>query len=359
VRFGAVLACALVACVSGAAATDEAAPRSAVVYTIGVSTNPYGSSHERGFGVATGLVSGKLKRVEIRSSEYGWFGGAHWLDRGRVLVHRKAPPMRHPDIFRYQGNRLERVGSAPFISGSSYAWSPDWRWIAFAPPQPCKPGQRTLFRCYKPGGPIFVVRADGSGKRRVGTGVLDGWTRDGRLVVYSTMKASSRGDATILDLRTGRRIARHRFWLEEQPIYSADGRYAAVRRGAGHRTRIIVSRAGGRVVRTMTTTYIVSMLAWSTRGHLLAYTTSGFPSPHQLFVVDPEHGARKIFATGARHFDWITWSPDGRWILLDGDLAGGWRVFSARSGKQVRLLPRLGGRPLWCCPVNEYRGNGR
>jgi len=189
----------------------------------------------------------------------------------------------------------------------------------------------------------------------VATGVLGGWTPQGRLVFYRTRRAWARGDATILDLRDRGSRRRHRFWLSEQPIRSADGRYFAAVRGIKERTRITVLRSNGRIVQRMTTHYIVSMLAWSTRGHLLAYTTSGFPSPHQLWLVAPGHAPRKVFATGAAHFDWITWSPDGRLILLDGAEYGGWRLFSARSGRQVRLMRRLGGRPLWCCPVNTYR----
>jgi hypothetical protein len=45
--------------------------------------------------------------------------------------------------------------------------------------------------------------------------------------------------------------------------------------------------------------------------------------------------------------------------LLDGAKAGGWRLFSATTGNQIRRLPRLGGRPLWCCPVNAYDALGQ
>jgi hypothetical protein len=339
------------------AAGEARTPHDVVVYSIGISTNPYGRNKPVGFGVVTGLSSGRLKRVEVRRREYAGFPGAEWLDRGRILVNRHAPPLRPPAIFSYRNGRLVHAGIAPFPGGSVYRWSPDWSRVAFEPSVPCRPGQASLFDCYKSGTRIFI--ADGSGTRQVASGVLGGWTTGSRLVVYKTMKAWARGDAIVLDLATGNKRSRRKFWLDQQPIRSADGQYLAWIHGVKHRTEVIVSHAGGRVVQTLTTHYILSMFAWSTRGHLLAYTTSGFPSPHQLFVVDPGHEPRKIFATGRRHFDWITWSPDGRQLLLDGDAAGGWRVFSARTGRQLRLLRRLGGRPFWCCPVNEYRGNGR
>jgi WD40-like Beta Propeller Repeat len=332
----------------------------AVLYTIGVSTDPYGADRPNGFGVASGLVAGKLEQIEVRSDEYGWFGGAEWLDRGRILVHRKAPPLRPPVIFRYARGRLERSHLAPFVSGTAYRWSPDRKLLALEPPAPCKPGQASLFRCYRGSGRIFIARRDGSQKRLVAKGTSPDWTSDGHLVFYRTRREWARGRAVILDLASGRRTFRDRYWVNEEPLASADGRYLADRRGGEGRTMLVVTQADGRVVRTFSTPYIVSMLAWSPRGHRLAYTTSGFPDPHELFLVDPSAGTRRrILVTGARHFDWVTWSPDGRWLLLDGDEAGGWRIFSAKTGKQVRLLPRLGGRPLWCCPVNDADLNGQ
>ncbi len=353
-----MLACALAVAIASAAARTEAVPRDAILYSIGISTDPHGTSRPRGFGVVTGIASGGLARTEVRTPEYRGFPGVDWFDRGRIIVARRGRPSRRSAIFSYSPSGLVRDGFAPFPGGSEYKWSPDRRWIAFAPPAPplsCAP-ERSI-RCYQSGVRISVTRADGSGRHRVATGVLGGWTRQGRLAFYRTGQAWTRGDATLLDIRTGKRTLRRHFWTDQQPIQSADGRYFASLRGIKNRTRISILRSDGHVVQTMTTHYNVSMLAWSTRGHLLAYTTSGFPSPHQLFVVDPGRDRRKILATGAAHFDWITWSPDGRWILLDGAEYGGWRLFSARTGRQVRLLPRLGGRPLWCCPVNEYRLN--
>jgi WD40 repeat protein len=331
----------------------------AVLYTIGVSTDPYGDDQPNGFGVATGLVADRLEKLEVRSPDYGWFGGAEWLDRGRILVHRKAPPLRRPAIFRLLPGRLELSGHAPFFSGSAYRWSPDRQLLALEPPAPCKPRQRSLFRCYRGGGQIFVARADGSDKRQVAKGVSPGWSPDGRLVLYRTRRDWARGRAVLLDVATGKKSFRDRYWVDERPLASPDGRYRADRRGTKTGGSIVVTTVAGRVLHRIRTPYIVSMFAWSPRGDRLAYTTSGFPDPHELFLIDAATGThRRVFATGARHFDWITWSPDGRWLLLDGDEIGNWHVFSAKTGKQVRRLPRLGGRPVWCCPVNAADLNG-
>lgn len=143
------------------------------------------------------------------------------------------------------------------------------------------------------------------------------------------------------------------------PRWSADRRYVAALvagkwpKEAKAFNGFVIAHADGTPIRVVTSPYLISMFAWSPRGHELAWTTSGFPDPHELFVLDePESKPRRLFATGARHFDWIAWSPDGSKLLLDDEHAGHWRLFPVdETGSE---LPRLGGRPLWCCPVNAY-----
>jgi Tol biopolymer transport system component len=145
------------------------------------------------------------------------------------------------------------------------------------------------------------------------------------------------------------------------PRWSADGRYLAAivsgewPKNANAVMGIVIAEAGGRPLRVLTSPYVISMFAWAPSGQRLAYTTSGFPDPHELFVVDgPTARPRPLFTTGARHFDWITWSPDGRFLLLDDENRNSWRLVRATSSRKPLALPRLGGRPLWCCPVNAY-----
>jgi hypothetical protein len=158
-----------------------------------------------------------------------------------------------------------------------------------------------------------------------------------------------------------------------RPVWSADGRFVAAYAGIAwpERSRIsgalVVADAGGRPLRLLTSRYIISMFAWSPAGHRLAWTTSGFPAPHELFVLDEPGGkAMRLLATGARHFDWITWSPDGRFLLVDDEShgfdperpgrrpRGRWLLLDAETGARVRSLPRLGGAPQWCCPTSAY-----
>lgn len=79
----------------------------------------------------------------------------------------------------------------------------------------------------------------------------------------------------------------------------------------------------------------------------------------QVFVLDsPRSRPRRLYDAGPAHFDWITWSPDGTRLLLDDYGRGRWLLLRAKGGVGRRVLPELGGQPLWCCPVNAYSAGG-
>ena len=338
---------------SGCTRGSEKARRSvnAVLYSIGLSTDPYGHSRPHGFGVVTGIGASTRDKVEIRERGLGGFGGAEWLDAGLILVPRPAPPLRRPLLFRYDG-RLERRGSAPIPGGAGYAWSPRVGLFAYEPAIPCSRQQRSLYECYRASGKLFVVSENGSDQREVLAGHLMGWTADGRIGFF---RSYQRAIPRAFDLDSGKSGPILPGWKVELPIWSPDGRFVA----AVARSGVVIARADGRIVQTIPSRLVISMIAWSPVGRRLAFTTSGFPNPHQLFVVDrPSARRRLLFVAGSWHFDWITWSPDGTRILLDDENRGRWLLFRTdRSGKR-RTLPRLGGRPLWCCPVNSFSANG-
>jgi len=323
----------------------------AVLYTIGLSSDPYGDSSPGGFGVVTGLRRGPLEKVEVRERGLAGFGGAEWLDPDLIVVPRPAPPLRRPVLFRYEG-RLERRGSAPIPGGAGYAWSPRRGLFAYEPAIPCSRQQRSLYKCYRASGKLFVASEDGSDRREVLAGHLMGWTADGRIGFF---RSYQRAIPRAFDLESGKSGPILPGWRVELPIWSPDGRFVA----AIARTGVVIARADGRIVQTIPSRFVISMIAWSPVGRRLAFTTSGFPNPHQLFVVDwPAARARLLFVAGSWHFDWITWSPDGTRILLDDENRQRWLLFHTdRSGRR-RKLPRLGGQPLWCCPVNSFSAGG-
>jgi len=326
-------------------------PKDAVVYSIGVSTDPYGNSAPAGFGVVTGLPKGHVTKVQVQGRGLGGFNGAEWLEAGRILVARHAPPLQRPYVYRYDGE-LHREGEAPIRSGDSYAWSPRKKLFAYEPPKPCRPNQPSLYGCYRQSGRISIVREDGSDRHEVIAGHLMGWTVDGRIAFF---KSYQRATPRALDLATGKVASVLPGWKVALPIWTPDRRYAAAITNTG----IVVARGDGRTVQTIHSPYVLSMIAWSPVADRLVYTTSGFPDPHQLFVVDrPGAKPRLLYHTGAVHFDWVTWSPDGRWLLLDEEHKHRWLLLRADHSGMRRPLPRLGGRPLWCCPVNAFSAGG-
>ncbi|MGH3114829.1 MAG: TolB family protein [Gaiellaceae bacterium] len=355
---------------SGSPAAPASTDGGAVVYTIGLSTDPYGNSIPGGFGVLLNPGGAGQKKLEIRNPDLGFFGGVDWIGERRILVPRDAPPFRVPLIFRLKGGRLVREGRLPLPPlDTQQEWSPEGELIASKPIEPCEPNQQPRWKCYRQVDEIYLQNADGSNRRAITTGRLESWTPDGRILIgvgntFSRFEALSLSTgARTLPLRPAQ-VAKAAGLLGRAslgpPRWSADRRYIAALvagkwpKKANVSHSLVIARADGTPIRVITSPYLISMFAWSPTGHRFAWTTSGFPDPHELFVLDdPKAKPRRLFATPARHFDWITWAPDGRRLLLDDENDGHWRMFGIGDGRE-QLLPRLGGRPVWCCPVNAY-----
>lgn len=353
---------------SARASASVAGPAAVVLYTRGVSTDHYGTSSPRGFGVVVDVGTAAARRREVRSDDLGFFHGAEWIGRDRILVSRHAPPFRPPLIFRLQSGKLVREGPSPLPAlDTQQEWSPDGRLVASKRIEPCQPKQRPRWRCYRQADEIYLQAADGSGRRVIRNGFLDSWTPDGRLIVT----AGGPHRYVVLDPRTPRvtvplspqRVASAAGVTRASigpPRWSADGRYLAAMvagkwpKSANVFHALVIARADGTPVRVVTSSYVISMFAWSPRGHRLAWTTSGFPTPHELFVLDDPKGQPRRLFMADRHFDWITWSPDGRKLLLDAENAGRWLLITTVGRRSVERHAKLGGRPYWCCPVNAY-----
>jgi dipeptidyl aminopeptidase/acylaminoacyl peptidase len=351
---------------------------------IGFSTDPYGSSHPRGFGVATALTAGRLRSVKEREPRTPI--EVTWLGRGLVLVRDNVFLKGSPAaLFAFRGGRLERLAAPPLRPDEdTFAWSPNRRLIATQPwlRGDCEP--TTLpSRCgFMSGRTIFVVRSDGSNRRRVASGLLRGWTPDGRVLLFTGTNAEvSSGAFLTLDVRSGRKrtvlssrqvaALTHRHAELGDLAYSADGRYLAAQvvvfgPGSFSRSGVVIARANGRIVRLISSRDTISMFAWSPRGHRLVYTTSGFPAPHELYLLASPRARQWRILSQAPHFDWVTWSPDGRWLLIDNEHEHAWELLHLTGHRQARLLggasvpgrrlPRLGGMPLWCCPQQSFGG---
>ncbi|MDQ6806885.1 MAG: hypothetical protein M3065_18435, partial [Actinomycetota bacterium] len=297
-------------------------------------------------------------------------GGLSWVSPSRLLVGAPGPVLPNAGaamMFGLSGGRLAAL-RVPQLGplNTSYVWSPDGRTVAF----------QSLRGA---GNRVFVERSDGSDRRPVARAVLSGWSPDGRLVLFTGGYGEfNAGSYVTLDLRSRRTrtvlsssqvaVYAHTSQVELGGlVWSGDGRYLAARATIpGGKSVIVIARADGLIIRLITSSDVISMLAWSPLGHELAYTTSGFPSPHELYVLsNPRVSPRRILSQ-AEHFDWVTWSPDDRWLLIDNEHQNAWELLYLTGQGQARLLAgasvptrrlaRLGGEPLWCCPQDHYAG---
>ena len=135
-----------------------------------------------------------------------------------------------------------------------FAWSPDGRRIAYLEGSPSPAG-----------GPLSVVNADGTGKRRLrGTLIVDlglpSWSPDGRTIAFTggSVLYSVHADGTGL-----RKLTHGRGW-NVGPEWSPDGRrilFVSFRDGPG--TDLFVMNADGSGQRNLTHTPGVSELAAS------------------------------------------------------------------------------------------------
>jgi len=144
------------------------------------------------------------------------------------------------------------------------------------------------------------------------------------------------------------------------PRWSADGRYLAAQAYIAWPKRaktvgtIALARADGKSSVCSARPTRSPCSPGRPRGHRLAYTTSGFPAPHELFLLEGLRAQPRRILSATRRFDWITWSPDSRWLLFD-DARRSLAPPPCSQRRGQRALPRLGGRPLWCCPQNPSR----
>jgi Tol biopolymer transport system component len=353
----------------GGQRTTKAVPRlDAVLYGIGLSTDPYGASGAQGIGVAFGIGRGRPETATIRRQD---LRNATWIREGRALVIDFVRGLPRYQLLRADDG-LRLAGAAPVPKRVlNLLWSPDGRWIAYQRALRCR-DRPSLESCYGAGRRTFIVdAADSSTPSLAVDGQAVAWTPRARLVVprRGDLEAvAPRGELRTLLLSRDRVAVRAgglRRGFLSAPIWSPDGRFmAAMAHLAYPRLRsrdrvgtIVVATGAGRIVRVFHSRYLISMLAWSPRGHRLAWTTTGFPAPHEVMVAELGTLAapQRLFAK-ARHFDWIAWSPDGRRLLLDdeNDGAGSWRLLDVDRPGRVRVLERLGGQPQWCCPQNSF-----
>jgi TolB protein len=157
---------------------------------------------------------------------------------------------------------------------------------------------------------IWIMNADGSGKREVPTGAE----------------------------------------LNASPSLSPDETQIAFAGSAKGNSDIYVVNAGGGGLRRLTTTRAIEASpAWSPTGRQILYTSDQSGNP-QIYVVDPEGtGARRVTFAGNWN-DEAAWSPDGARIVFSCRNEGDFNVclMDFATGQTVQLTAEgSNGHPTW------------
>jgi Tol biopolymer transport system component len=162
------------------------------------------------------------------------------------------------------------------------------------------------FRSDGDGGGIFVMRADGTGLRRISdAGYNPAWSPDGTQILYAEEGITRPED------RSGRLS---RLWA--------------------------VDLASGR--KRMVTRDDAVQPQWSPNGRYIAYWAIDLDSDRDLWTI-PAEGGQPIRITRDHYLDWNpVWSPDGAWIYFCSNRGGSmgiWRIPMKEGSGEARGSP--------------------
>jgi Tol biopolymer transport system component len=263
-------------------------------------------------------------------------------DRVLTLSNGSRPEARSYEI---EADSLHLVGS--WRTSELMTWpSPDGATIAYTPLDRSGHHPRTgvLRLIDRSSGAIRTVRSGGL--------VPESWTPDGKLLAYPL----AGGDRVIWNPWTGTKkpFGSGNF---SSVMWSPDGtRFAGVasRGGQNPRGTVVVGDPDGHVTdRVPVGPRWVEMATWAPDGERIAFIVRG-PARRghrmaSLHVYDVERRIDSVVAHPVSDAFWASWSPDGRWLLLEDWTRDRWLFVAADGGKRL-LYPWLGAFPRWCCP---------
>jgi len=264
-----------------------------------------------------------------------------------LLTIESDSPRQHAVSYRITGDELRRVDSWRLDGGVFAVFSPDGRWIA----EPAFNGRGRMRE-----GVIRLVDRETGEASRLRTGFTPlGWSPDGRLIAEPT----GGGGIVLWTPGTGRTTelsTSSRFVLGEI-MWSPDGSKFATRVSYGiddSKHGISIGRTGGdlAVVSTFGRRWI-ELPTWSPDGRQIAFLVRGDGRTghrhSELVVYDLETAIGTVVADDVSDAFWASWSPDGKWLLVDDWTRHRW-LFVAADGSERIPYPRLGHFPRWCCP---------
>jgi hypothetical protein len=358
-------------------ASAAGASHDVLFYGVAASTNPDVGAPGTGIGVVDGLLTGH-PRVVARSDRWVAVPDGQWLPGNRLLANRRA------NTRSTGADETVEVGARGLALVGALSESFPRSWASFVSPngqllgatQGIPAGANGLLR---PGPLTAVSSLTGQNKRvlKLG-GPLLGWVGANRLAFLrrDRLQLFDLSSNMATDVVSLAQLARDAGALKasippsvstQQLAGSPDGRFVAfpleltyaapnsLRRGGV----IAIVAVADHTVRIVRSRLEISMFSFAPSGDRFAYSTSGFPEPHELWVTSRiDAPAKRLFITTGDHFDWIAWSPDAKWILVDDQLSAptpAWRLIPSDGQGRSRTTPRLGGRPLWCCaPLTSF-----
>lgn len=273
----------------------------------------------------------------------GAYAGASWSPRGIHVVVTRGHQLV---ALRASSGQVRWIKARPGrVNGARWSTSP---------------GHRVA---YLEGRDVRVIVGNGTRDRllaRSARSVAPAW-RPGRGHVLAYVASSGR--ILVRNADSGALLWRsRRLGSPRGLLWSSDGSRLLTVRARG----FDVFDPGGRRIATMNVSGRVVAAAFAPRGHRFAFTRTmlGRSEVALLDADQPRERARSIFA-GAGLFSDLTWSPDGRWLLVGWRSADQWlfirsvgvRRIVAYSGmsrqfdpgaRRARGFPRVAW-DAWCC----------
>ena len=279
------------------------------------------------------------------------------------------PAAPNDGLIAYQGNEKIYVinadgsGRRPIITNAGdapFAWSPDAQQIAFMPEVP---GPRSWVSDAK----INVAAADGTGVRLLTRGpsetaAMPTWSPDGKQIAFTAWNDEEQRWAIYVigaDGKDMRMLTRR--GDDQSPDWSRDGRWIVFERGlAGLKSMMVVHPDGTGLHRIARLIGGPQCLCadWSPDGSKIAYQASTsvamerFP---EIFVMNADGSGRTQLTRNRIRDENPDWSPDGTRIAFYSERFGNAEIFVIdANGRNLKRLTR----DPWYSSLPMWRPSG-